>query len=218
MTTIKVWDGFIRCFHWLLVISIAVLYFSVEEGMIELHFVAGFFTLALIVTRIVWGIVGSRTAKLSGLFHSPKAVLQGLKKPIDTIGHSAPGSYMVLAFFTLILTQLITGLMSSDGILTDGPLVEYVSSDTVDFANWLHHLNFDILLYAIGLHIAAIVVYKIKGKPLVKAMITGEKASKSNSVQSSVTKSPWLAWAIFAGLLLILAFTWGQEPLQYLFG
>jgi len=218
MTTIKVWDGFIRCFHWLLVISIAVLYFSVEEGMIELHFVAGFFTLALIVTRIVWGIVGSRTAKLSGLIHSPKALFQSLKKPVDTIGHSAPGSYMVLAFFALISTQLITGLMSSDGILTDGPLVEYVSSDAVDFANWLHHLNFDILLYAIGLHIAAIVVYRIKGKSLVKAMITGEKALKSTYVERPVTKSPWFAWVIFVGILLLLAFTWGQEPLQYLFG
>jgi cytochrome b len=125
---------------------------------------------------------------------------------------------MVLAFFALISTQLITGLMSSNGILTDGPLVEYVSSDAVDFANWLHRLNFDILLYAIGLHIAAIVVYRIKGKPLVKAMITGEKALKSTDVERPVTKSPWLAWAIFVGLLLLLAFTWGQEPLQYLFG
>jgi len=107
--------------------------------------------------------------------------------------------------------------MSSDGILTDGPLVEYVSSDTVDFANWLHHLNFDILLYAIGLHVLAIIVYKFKGKPLVKAMITGTKELGDENIQTKLTKSSWPAWVIFLGLLAVLAFSWAKEPLNYLF-
>ncbi len=79
MTTLKVWDGFIRCFHWFLVVSIAVLYFSIEEGMIELHFVAGFFTLALIVTRLIWGIIGSKTARLSGLLSLSSCYFKGTK-------------------------------------------------------------------------------------------------------------------------------------------
>ena len=218
MQSIKVWDGFIRSFHWLLVINIAVLYFSIDEGMIELHFVAGFFAIALIVTRLVWGLVGSKTAKLSALLHSPIAVFKEFKNPSKGVGHSAPGSYMVLLFFVLIIVQLVTGLMSSDGILTDGPLVEYVSSSTVDFANWLHRLNFDILFYAICLHVTAIVVYKIKGKPLVKAMITGKQANSEQATQTNIdnTKAPWLAWAIFVGLLVLLAVTWGKEPLSYL--
>ena len=112
MQSIKVWDGFIRSFHWLLVINIAVLYFSIDEGMIELHFVAGFFAIALIVTRLVWGLVGSKTAKLSALLHSPIAVLKEFKNPSKGVGHSAPGSYMVLLFFVLIIVQLVTGLMS----------------------------------------------------------------------------------------------------------
>ncbi|WP_213611610.1 cytochrome b/b6 domain-containing protein [Pseudoalteromonas sp.] len=216
MFKVKVWDGFLRSFHWLLVLSIAVLYFSIEEGMIELHFLAGFFTLALICTRLIWGIIGSKTAKLSALFHSPRAVFESFKaNDTHQLGHSAPGSYMVLLFFVLIITQLLSGLMSSDGILTDGPLAQYVSSNTVDFANWLHRLNFDILFYAIGLHVAAIAFYKIKGKPLVKAMITGEKALPSTK-QEPVTKAPWLAWGIFITLLVAIMTTWGREPLSYL--
>ena len=219
MFKVKVWDGFLRSFHWLLVLSIAALYFSAEEGMIELHFVVGFFTLALISTRIIWGLIGSKTARISALLHSPKSVLASFSgKKINDVGHSAPGSYMVLLFFILIITQLVSGLMSSDGILTDGPLVEYVSSSTADFANWLHRLNFDILFYAICLHVAAIVVYKIKGKPLVKAMITGKQANSEQATQTNIdnTKAPWLAWAIFVGLLVLLAVTWGKEPLSYL--
>jgi len=216
MSKVKVWDGFIRSFHWLLVLSIAGLYFSADEGMIELHFVIGFFTLALISTRLIWGIFGSKTAKLSALIYSPTAVFKAFKSPVDSLGHSAPGSYMVLLFFILIITQLVSGLMSSDGILTDGPLAQYVSSDTVDFANWLHHLNFDILFYAICLHILAIIVYRIKGKHLVKAMITGEQEHEG-VVKHSVTKSPWLAWGVFVVLTTLLMATWGLEPLKYLF-
>ena len=107
MFKVKVWDGFVRSFHWLLVFSIAVLYFSIEEGMIELHFIAGFFTLALILTRLIWGIIGSKTAKLSALIHSPQAVIISLKANKTPLGHSAPGSYMVLLFFILIITQLL---------------------------------------------------------------------------------------------------------------
>ena len=57
MSKVKVWDGFIRSFHWLLVVAIATLYFSAEEGMLELHFATGYFTLALIITRLVWGLL-----------------------------------------------------------------------------------------------------------------------------------------------------------------
>lgn len=218
MTTVKVWDGFIRCFHWFLVASIAVLYVSIEEGMIELHFVAGFFTLALIITRLIWGIIGSKTAKLSALIYSPKAVLSNLKKNTDTLGHSASGSYMVLLFFVLILLQLFSGMMSSDGILTDGPLAKYISSDTIDLATDLHHLNFDILMYAIVIHVLAIVIYRLKGKRLVKAMITGEKEVVKAPEQAVMTKASWPAWLIFISLLLLLGFTWAKEPLMYLFG
>ena len=106
--------------------------------------------------------------------------------------------------------------MTSDDILTDGPLVAHVSSDTVEFAGWLHHLNFDILLYAIVLHVLAIVIYRIKGKNLVKPMLTG--SSDQVAVTEPVTKSPLVAFVIFAVCLVVLFTTWGAEPLSYLLG
>jgi len=216
MSKVKVWDGFIRSFHWLLVAAIATLYFSAEEGMLELHFAAGYFTLALIITRLVWGIIGSKTAKLSALIHSPVAAIKSFTSNENKAGHGAAGSYMVIAFFALLIVQLTSGLMTSDDILTDGPLVEHVSSDTVEFAGWLHHLNFDILLYAIVLHVIAIVIYRIKGKNLVKPMLTGN--SEQVAVTEPVTKSPLIAFVIFAVCLVVLFTTWGAEPLSYLLG
>ena len=214
---VKVWDGFIRSFHWLLVIAIATLYFSAEEGMMELHFVAGYFTLALLLTRLVWGVLGSKTAKLTALIHSPMAVLKSLKEGDSKLGHGAAGSYMVIAFFILLLVQLLSGLMTTDDILTDGPLVEYASSQVVEWAGWVHHNNFDLLFYAIILHVAAIVIYRLKGKKLVKAMVTGYADKEDRGSEIKVTKSPWLAVVIFVLLLAGLMVTWGSEPLSYLF-
>ncbi|HEA17479.1 hypothetical protein LCGC14_2143880 [marine sediment metagenome] len=217
MHKIKVWDGFIRSFHWLLVIAIATLYFSAEEGMMELHFVAGFFTLALLLTRLIWGVIGSKTAKLTALIHSPIAVLKSLQHGDAKLGHGAAGSYMVIAFFILLLVQLLSGLMTTDDILTDGPLVQYASSQVVEWAGWLHHKNFDLLFYAIILHVVAIVIYRLKGKKLVKAMMTGYAAEKNNDSNEELTKSPWAAIIIFVVVFAALLMTWGAEPVAYLF-
>ncbi|MGO2128356.1 MAG: cytochrome b/b6 domain-containing protein [Pseudoalteromonas prydzensis] len=217
MHKIKVWDGFIRSFHWLLVIAIATLYFSAEEGMMELHFVAGFFTLALLLTRLIWGVIGSKTAKLTALIHSPRAVLKSLQHGDAKLGHGTAGSYMVIAFFILLLVQLLSGLMTTDDILTDGPLVQYASSQVVEWAGWLHHKNFDLLFYAIILHVVAIVIYRLKGKKLVKAMVTGYAAEKNNDSNEELTKSPWAAIIIFVVVFAALLMTWGAEPVVYLF-
>lgn len=209
----KIWDGYIRFFHWFLVIAIIGLYLSAEQGNLAVHFLFGYFTLALLATRLIWGIIGSDTAKLSRLFHRPKAIVQALKGQDNTVGHNPLGSYMVLVFFALITTQLVTGLMTSDDILTDGPLVAHVPSEWVELASSLHKQNFDWLLIAIGLHICAIVVYRLRGKNLVKAMITG----KSDASPAPPIKPAWRAFVIFAVLLALLAFTWAKQPLSELF-
>ncbi|WP_462170502.1 cytochrome b/b6 domain-containing protein [Pseudoalteromonas xiamenensis] len=116
----KVWDGFIRGFHWLLVTGIVLLYVSGEQEWMDLHFVTGYLLLALFAARLIWGVVGSDTAKIANLFHGPRAVKQALKHEDKRYGHNAAGSYMVLLFFVLIAVQLISGLMSTDDIMMEG--------------------------------------------------------------------------------------------------
>jgi len=212
---IKVWDGFVRFFHWSLVLLIGVLYFSGEEGWMDLHFVAGYSVLSLIIARLFWGFIGSDTAKLKALLHSPKAVVNSIKTSAHTRGHNSAGSYMVLAFFCLLLVQGLTGLMTTDDILTDGPLVQYVESSWVELASSVHKLNFEILLYAIALHILAIVVYRIRGKNLIKPMITG--FSTESNIKNGQMKTGWWGFLILMIILSVIFYVWGFEPLQVLF-
>jgi cytochrome b len=59
-----------------------------------------------------------------------------------------------------------------DGLYT-GPLYRLVSIDTSDWARDLHESWFNVILGLVVLHIAAIVYYRIRGRRLTSAMITG---------------------------------------------
>ena len=214
----KVWDGFIRFFHFSLIALIATLYFSAENDQMAIHLIAAYTLLALIATRLIWGIIGSDTAKLSALFHQPKAVFKALTTPqhYQQAGHNPAGSYMVLVFLTLIAVQLISGLMTSDDVFTDGPLVAHVDYSWVSIASSWHKTNFDLLLAEIALHITAIVIYKLSGKPLTKAMVTGY-VNHSTSPTPKL-KSPWIALVIFVMLWGGIMWLWGTEPLSEVMG
>lgn len=213
MGKVKVWDGFIRGFHWLLVIALGVLYISGEEGWLELHFVTGYVLLALMLARLIWGVIGSETARLSKLINHPTKVVNALKGKEGRVGHNAAGSLMVVLFFVLILLQLVTGLFTTDDILVDGPLVQYVSYDLVELAGSIHHSNIDFIIAAIALHILAIIAYRFKGKNLIKTLLTGTVES---SLQQPKMKAGWIAYIIFALFAAVLIFLWGMEPLSQL--
>lgn len=61
--SIKVWDSFIRVFHGLLIVFLGGLWWTVENGRMELQKDIGVALLALLVVRIGWGIFGSENAR-----------------------------------------------------------------------------------------------------------------------------------------------------------
>ena len=64
---ILVWDVPVRLFHWLLVALMATSYFSGRAGgdWMQLHFWSGYAIMTLLFFRLVWGFVGSTTARFS---------------------------------------------------------------------------------------------------------------------------------------------------------
>ncbi len=55
--SIQVWDLFVRASHWLIAVGFFVAYFTEEDAM-TVHAWAGYLVGALLVLRIVWGLVG----------------------------------------------------------------------------------------------------------------------------------------------------------------
>ena len=60
----RVWDPFMRIFHWLLVMAFFAAYF-VEPEQSAMHALARCSVLGLVLVSLVWGVVGSEHARFS---------------------------------------------------------------------------------------------------------------------------------------------------------
>jgi cytochrome b len=76
----------------------------------------------------------------------------------------------------VLAAQVGTGLVIDDEIAVVGPLNRFVESATgLAAAGWHRGLGQYALLALVAVHVLAIGVYALRGKPLVPAMITGVK-------------------------------------------
>ena len=172
----RIWDLPIRLFHWSLVASVAFAYVSGKIGgnLIEWHGRAGYLIVGLVIFRIVWGFVGTATARFASFVRGPGAIRAYLRGEWRGIGHNPIGALSVLGLLALVGAQAATGLFTNDDIAFQGPLADLVGKDASDsFHSWHAWLQ-NGLLALIVLHVGAIAFYlRVKGENLVKPMITG---------------------------------------------
>ena len=180
---IQVWDIPTRIFHWLLVGLVIVSFITGKIGgtAMPYHEVSGFAVLSLVVFRLVWGIIGGQQSRFSAFVKGPATVLRYAstlprKDSTPYIGHNPLGGWSIIAMLISLLIQTGTGLFANDDILTEGPLYDLVSKQTSDWLTGLHHLNQNVLLGLVVLHICAILFYLLaKRENLLIPMITGKK-------------------------------------------
>ena len=173
---IVVWDLPVRLFHWLLAIAVAGAFISVNMGEMDWHLRFGFAAMTLVIFRVLWGLVGSSTARFTRFVKGPGTILAYLRGQWSGIGHNPLGALSVLALLGLVLIQVSTGLMSNDDLFFDGPWALRVGKDTSDAITGWHHRLELVLLGFIGLHLLAVIVHVfVKREPILKAMITGRR-------------------------------------------
>lgn len=181
LTKVRVWDLPTRIFHWLLVAGIIGLGISGTVGgnVMVWHFRIAYAVLALLLFRIIWGIVGGRWSRFGAFIYSPQSVINYLKgkgKPAHSVGHSPVGAGSVFAMLGILLLQVASGLVSDDEIAFAGPLTRFVSNATVSLATNYHaNIGKWLLLALVVLHIAAIIFYLWRKHNLVSAMLHGDK-------------------------------------------
>ena len=177
-----VWDLPLRLFHWLLVASIVASYVTakfIDDR--QWHFYVGYWTIGLLVFRILWGFFGPRHARFTNFIRSPSAAwlyLKGMssKGTTPSIGHNPVGGMMVLLMLVLLAIQAGTGLFTTDAIIWAGPYNPSVSESTASFLSSVHYWNFNLILAVVGLHVAAILFYAFyKNQNLVVPMLHGHK-------------------------------------------
>ena len=170
-SNVRVWDRFVRVFHWSLVASFFVAYFSTESiGWVHKGF--GYATVVLVIARIGWGFIGSAHARFSDfvpgphrLFRYALAMLRG-REPRH-FGHNPAGAVMILFLLSMVAGIGITGWMLT--------LDAFWGNGTVE---GLHILLVDVTLVAIAIHVGANIYASLRHREnLVWSMITGLKRS-----------------------------------------
>lgn len=122
---VYVWDPLIRIFHWSLVVAFVTSYLTGDENE-TIHIYSGYFILALLIFRLVWGVVGPKRARFSNFISAPteavayvRGLFSGSAKRYT--GHNPAGGWMALA---LLLSLSLTGLsgLKLYGVEGHGPL------------------------------------------------------------------------------------------------
>jgi len=169
--TVKIWDPFVRIFHWSLVASFAVAWLSAEDWR-ALHEWAGYAAGSLIALRLLWGIVGTRYARFRQFVRSPSAVI-GYVRDIVTgrearyLGHNPAGGLMIVALIATVASVSTSGWM--------------MTTDTFFGVDWVEHVHEALasgMLALVGLHVLGVVVASLRHREnLVAAMVSGRKRS-----------------------------------------
>lgn len=204
LQVITVWDLPTRLFHWILVGLVVAQWLTAESsGTMDYHIWGGYAVLMLVLFRLIWGFVGSETARFGNFVRGPGAALAYVKdlqrgETPFYLGHNPMGGWSIVLMLVLLLVQAITGLFANDDIMIEGPLYPWISKGTSDWLTSIHKFNFNLLLAVIAVHISAVLFYLlVKHENLVHPMLSGRKRlSPEWATQAPRLVSPWRALVV----------------------
>lgn len=192
---ILVWDIPTRLFHWLLVLSFLLAYITSESERWQLwHVTAGYTFGALLLFRLLWGVIGTRYARFSNFVCGPKAVITYLRtllttRPAHFIGHNPAGAWAILGILGLGFLTVLTGWASFN-----------------DYGDWIGELHegiVNLLLLMITIHVSGVIISSLLHREnLVRAMVNGHK---QGARADAIRYPQWIMGALLlAGLATFL--------------
>ncbi len=215
--TVRVWDLPTRLFHWSLLVLVAVVWISSEfhGTLFNIHIIVGIAILAMIVFRVIWGVIGSRHALFIDFvcgWSKVRTYGQSMlnAKAAYHAGHNPIGGWMILALLaTLTLTSFSGLFISDDGYV--GPLVGTVSSGLSNILGAAHEGAAGLLGFLIAIHVLGVVVHSIiTQENLPRAMWSGDKSVPADENISSIAPVGW--WRVGVAVGLSIAAIWGLMP------
>lgn len=204
--TVRIWDLPTRLFHWALALAVSGLLItgSVGGAWMNWHLPLGYAVLALLAFRLVWGVLGGHWSRFTSFLYGPSALLDHLRGRAHAqhrAGHTPLGALSVFALLLALAAQVASGLMSDDEIATFGPLVRFVSGDTVATATGFHKdIGQYLVMGLVALHLLAIAWYAlVKRQSLIRPMVLGDKHLPQPVPASRDGLAPRLLAAVLLG-------------------
>jgi cytochrome b len=170
---VRVWDPFVRLFHWSLVVFFTAAWLTGDE-IDWLHELLGYGVLALVGLRLVWGFVGSPHARFRDFSFGPATTFAYARDALAMrakryLGHNPLGAAMVFALLAGLVVTGGSGWLLTTDLLGHEP-------------KWLeetHEVAANLMLVLIATHIAGVIFSSLShGENLARSMVSGMKRAE----------------------------------------
>lgn len=165
----RVWDPFVRFFHWSQALLVAVSWLTADT-LKTVHKASGYAIALLLAARVIWGFIGTRHARFSDFLHGPRVLARYLgllwqgKEPRH-LGHNPAGGAMVLALILTVGATALTGWLQT----TDA----FWGSDAMEEG---HEALATLILILVVFHLGGVLLASLRHREnLVHAMLDGRK-------------------------------------------
>ncbi|MHC4094101.1 MAG: cytochrome b/b6 domain-containing protein [Planctomycetota bacterium] len=211
---VRVWDIFVRSSHWVVAAAFFVAYLT-EDDLLLLHVWAGYLLGALVVLRVLWGVVGPRHARFTDFVYRPGKVLGYLRdlalfRAPRYLGHSPAGGAMAIALWIGLLAAVWSGLELYAVEEGRGPLAavsaprveanaslfasaranedrEDEENEAGDFWEEVHEVLANLVLLLVVLHIGGVALASLVHREnLARAMVTGMKRAEPEDISAGI--------------------------------
>ncbi len=166
---IRVWDPFVRAFHWSQAALIALAWVT-ADGVKWVHEWSGYLVAALIGLRVLWGFFGPGHARFSDFVRGPRAVIAYLGDLLHGrerryLGHNPAGGAMIVMLLTVTAATALTGWLQTTDAFWGSQRMED-----------LHESLAILILVLVAFHVGGVIFESRRhGENLVRSMITGMK-------------------------------------------
>jgi len=180
--TVRVWDAPLRVCHWALALSVLTAWFSANI-LDALHEASGYVAMGLVAFRLVWGLLGTTSARFRNFVRPPGVVLRYLRdlargRAARHLGHNPAGAAMAVMLLVMVAVSTISGWMQLTYTFFGVTWVEVLHT-------WSSHL----VLALAAAHVAGVLIMcAVQRENLVRAMVTGRKAANERGADTQPSR------------------------------
>lgn len=173
MSSVRVYDLPTRVFHWCFAALFVAAYAIAnlvddESSRFAWHMLAGMALGVAVLVRLIWGVVGTRHARLSDLTLDPRQLAEYLKGVVAGgrrrwAGHNPASSWAALLMMALALALGASG-------------VAMAVSQAPEWVEEAHEVMANVFLVLVLLHLAGLAVHVLRHRDaLPLSMLSGRK-------------------------------------------
>jgi cytochrome b len=190
MKRVYVWTLPTRLFHWLFVVLIVAAWISTEEDRwLNIHAAIGSAVGALVVFRIVWGVIGPRYSRFGDFNLSINALKEYLLSLLNpsrrTIGHNPAASFVMVAMLSTVVLAVFSGMLAY-GIAENRGLLASLHTgffQDMEIFEEIHEFFVNLLWVLIAAHVGGVLVDRLLHKEdrTLNSIIDGHKNMEGES-------------------------------------